>query len=159
MPLRMLRLSWLSEATAASALALTWLSSPTQTARALTQREPWSNTPSQLLAVTCLLQLMQLMQQPKADACISCKPAMPLHGMLMVSTFPPHSHQHVSMPSCSDSSCACSINQHFCELLEAGPKPTVAAVQGMALGGGLEVAMACNVRIAAPGKALTDAYE
>ena len=46
----------------------------------------------------------------------------------------------------------CRINQHFCELLESGPKPTVAAVAGMALGGGLEVARACNVRIAAPGE-------
>lgn len=47
-----------------------------------------------------------------------------------------------------------TINQQFCELLESGPKPTVAAVAGMALGGGLEVAMACNARIAAPGATL-----
>jgi len=43
------------------------------------------------------------------------------------------------------------INESICDVLEAGPKPTVAAIQGVALGGGLEVAMGCNSRIAAPG--------
>ena len=46
----------------------------------------------------------------------------------------------------------CRINREFCDLLESGAKPTVAAIQGMALGGGLEVAMACNARISAPGQ-------
>lgn len=50
--------------------------------------------------------------------------------------------------------CLDRINQLFCELLESGPKPTVAAVAGMALGGGLEVAMACNARVASPGEPL-----
>lgn len=36
-------------------------------------------------------------------------------------------------------------------LLENGPKPTVAAVNGACLGGGCELAMACNVRVSAPG--------
>lgn len=39
--------------------------------------------------------------------------------------------------------------QAFCNRLERCPKPIVAAIQGFALGGGCEIAMACTVRIAA----------
>lgn len=46
------------------------------------------------------------------------------------------------------------INDAICAALESGPKPTVAAVRGVALGGGLEVAMGCNARVAAPGAKL-----
>ena len=46
------------------------------------------------------------------------------------------------------------INDAFCELLESGAKPTVAAVRGLALGGGLEVALACNARVATKGTKL-----
>lgn len=44
------------------------------------------------------------------------------------------------------------MNRLICDLLECGPKPTVAAIEGMALGGGLEVAMGCNARVCAPGE-------
>lgn len=46
------------------------------------------------------------------------------------------------------------INEAFVRLLEDGPKPTVAAVQTLALGGGCEVAIACNARVATPGTSL-----
>lgn len=46
------------------------------------------------------------------------------------------------------------INDAICAALESGLKPTVAAVAGVALGGGLEVAMGCNARVAAPGSRL-----
>ena len=47
-----------------------------------------------------------------------------------------------------------SINAAFCDLIESGPKPTVAAIRALALGGGLEVALACHARLATPGARL-----
>lgn len=45
------------------------------------------------------------------------------------------------------------INE-LCRMLEAMPKPVVAAIHGAALGGGLEIALCCHHRIAAAGASL-----
>nr|XP_051206205.1 glyoxysomal fatty acid beta-oxidation multifunctional protein MFP-a-like [Lolium perenne] len=40
--------------------------------------------------------------------------------------------------------------EFFTDFMEGATKPSVAAVDGLALGGGLEVAMACHARISTP---------
>ena len=43
------------------------------------------------------------------------------------------------------------VNKSFLDLVETGPKPTVAALSTIALGGGCELAVSCNARVATPG--------
>ena len=42
------------------------------------------------------------------------------------------------------------VNRELCRLAEGGPKPVVAALRGLCLGGGCEVAISCTARVGEP---------
>lgn len=51
----------------------------------------------------------------------------------------------------ADEDLSSNVNKAFLDLVETGPKPTVAALSKIALGGGCELAVSCNARVATPG--------
>lgn len=59
----------------------------------------------------------------------------------------------------ADEDLSSTVNQAFLDLVETGPKPTVAALSKIALGGGCELAVSCNARVATPGETLARAAQ
>lgn len=49
-----------------------------------------------------------------------------------------------------------TVNEAFLNLVDTGAKPTVAAIPGIALGGGCELSVACNARVCVPGGPLRE---
>jgi len=111
-----------------------------------------ANPPMNALAPSVLMSLKECLTKAQADPAVKAIVVTGAQGKFSAGFDITHLAKLQATGSQEDF--GTDVNAFLIRLLEAGAKPSVAAIANVALGGGLEVAMACNARIATKGAQL-----
>jgi len=104
------------------------------------------NPPANALSSRILEELSSCLDQCETDAGVR---SIIIHGEGRFFSAGADIKEFTSLKGNEDSSLLAERGQQLMERIESFPKPIIAAIHGAALGGGLELAMACHIRIAA----------
>ncbi|ARW07784.1 enoyl-CoA hydratase [Bacillus atrophaeus] len=105
-----------------------------------------NNPPANALSSRILDELSTCLDQFETDANVR---SIIIHGEGKFFSAGADIKEFTSLRSSEDSSLLADRGQQLMERIESFSKPIIAAIHGAALGGGLELAMACHIRIAA----------
>ncbi|MBU8750771.1 enoyl-CoA hydratase [Bacillus subtilis] len=103
------------------------------------------NPPANALSSRILEELSSCLDQCETDAGVR---SIIIHGEGRFFSAGADIKEFTSLKGNEDSSLLAERGQQLMERIESFPKPIIAAIHGAALGGGLELAMACHIRIA-----------
>ncbi|MCZ0754822.1 enoyl-CoA hydratase [Anoxybacillus sp. J5B_2022] len=106
----------------------------------------FSRPPANALSSAVLKELSSLLDELKDDEQVR---TILLHGEGRFFSAGADIKEFTSVSSSDEAAALARAGQQVMEKLEQFPKPVIAAIHGAALGGGLELAMGCHIRIVA----------